>query len=183
MRVTYTRVSLLIVSLVLIGCFGCGMQQGRYTVTGNTYRAFAERVGGIDIVDGVANTPLDTTDAGSPDLLYITIAGPRLHLHGTSINRTDGRIISVFDFSWNSELGSLGSSMQWNRETDIVSIGKREFDRQKGNSFLITIDSHGVCEARQVSNFVTHCSFQEVLKRTREQTPNDNPIHSSELAK
>jgi hypothetical protein len=156
------------------------MQRERCQVAGHIYRGFTEPIGGIEIVDGFGNDPLNPTETVSQELLYSIITEPRLDLPGPSSQSSDGTITSTLDFIWTSE---LGCSILWNRKTDIVSIGNRDFDRQKGNTFLIAIASGGGNETRQLKGLITHCSFQQPLERAREQLPNDSRIHSAELAK
>jgi hypothetical protein len=173
--------ALWIASLLFLGCAGCGVHQGRYTVTGETFNAFENRVGGIAIVDGFGIAPT-TADVESQDLLYIVIVGSTIEWRGPSIDQNDRGIISVFNFSWTTDEGNLASSIEWNRNTDSVAIGKQEFDRQKGNEFLVTIDSGGF-KSQQMTNFSTHYSFQQVLENAQNQTMVENPIHSAQLSK
>jgi hypothetical protein len=175
--------SLLLLSLIFLNGAGCGMQRGRYVVMGTTYRAFSGQVGGIDVIDGVGATPLNTADTDYGDLLYIIIIGPRIGLHGSSIGSNDGIYVSTFDYSWDADTESLSASIQWDRQTDKIVVGKKVFDRQKGNMLVIQFDNNGKSVARQFTGLIPHANFQQVLKRACEQLPNDDLIQSAKLAK
>jgi hypothetical protein len=167
--------------LLLLGIVGCDVQRGRFSVTSNSFSAFSSNIGGIDIVNGFGAKPFNTTDTDEQNLLYILIVGPSVQTHGSSSASGFEKYVTTLDYSWNAEKSAFAVSIHWNRKTDIVVIGKQEFDREKGNVFVVRLDANSEMTSQQLTNLGSHDSFSEALKHIQQQLPNDQLINSLKL--
>jgi len=169
--------------ILLLGVVGCDVQRGRFSTMGNSYCTFLSNIGGIDIVDGFGAKPANTTNTDEQNLLYILIVGPSVEVHGSSSHSSNDKYFTTLDYSWNTEKSPFAVSIRWNRQTDVVAMGKREFIRAKGNVFVVRLDAGGEIASQQLANLGSHESFSEVLKHIQQQLPNDQLISSLRLYK
>jgi len=170
---------LLVVALVVVGC---GVQRGRFVTTEVIGNPFLSPIGIIDIVDGYETKPAhDTGILNEQHLLYILIITPVIQGHGSSGNSDFGKYITTLSHTWNTDKGTLTVSIPWNRQTDIVTIGKQEFVREKGDVFVVRLDANGNISGQQFASLGSHIRYQDVLKYVQQQLPNDELISSVKL--
>jgi hypothetical protein len=169
--------------VVVLTIMGCNAQRGRFSVTSQTYHDFSSNNGGIDVVQGFGSKPINTTDTGDENLLYLVIIGPNVQVHGSGSSADNEEYLTTLDYSWTTEKGELAVSTRWNRQTDIVSIGKKEFDREKSNLFIVRCETGRDMACQQLANLGPHVAFQGVLESIRKQLPNDKLITELTLFK
>jgi hypothetical protein len=175
------------ISLFLIlslGMIGCGVQGGRFTTTGSESNALAPNVGCIDIITGLNKKQADETGlSDEQNLLYILIITSGIQEHGSSGSNDYGRFVTTLNHSWNTDKGTFAVSIPWNRETDMVTIGKQEFLREKGNVFVVKLNAAGEIVSQQFASLGSHSNFQQMLDYIHQQLPNDKLISSVKLYK
>lgn len=170
--------------VLALGVVGCGVQRGRFVTTGDTGNPFLSPVGGIDIVDGYETKPAHETGIlNEQHLLYILTITPFVQEHGSSGDSDFGRYITTLSQAWNTEKGAQTVSISWNRQTDTVTIGKQEFIREKGNVFIVRLNTNGEISGQQLADLGPHVRYQDVLKYIQQQLPNDELISSVKLYK
>jgi hypothetical protein len=175
-------VSLIVV--VVLGVIGCGVQRGRFVTTGDTGNPFLSPVGGIDIVDGYETKPAHETGIlNEQHLLYVLIITSAVQEHGSHSSIDFGKYVTTLSYAWNTEKGVLAVSIPWNRQTDIVTIGKQEFIREKGNVFVARLNANGELSGQQFASPGLHVRYQDVLKYIQQQLPNDKLLSSVKLYK
>ena len=167
----------LLLLVVVLGVVGCGIQHGRFVTTGSTSNALLSPVGSIDIIDGYESKPAhDTGNLNEQHLLYILIVTSAVQEHGSSSHDDYAKYVTTLNHTWNTEKGTLTVSIPWNRQTDIVTIGKQEFVREKGDVFIVRVDANGEMSGQQFASLGSHIRYQDVLKYVQQQLPNDELI-------
>jgi hypothetical protein len=170
---------ILLLSVIMLGVVGCDVQHGRFSSSSERSEAFLSHIGCIDIVSGYDND----VPGDEQDLLYILIVHPTVQAHSSSSSSDNGRYITTLNQSWETEKGTISVKVQWDRQSDIVSIGKDGFAREKGNVFVVRPDASGEMAAQQLASLGAHAGFQEVLQNIQGQLPNDGLIASLKLYK
>lgn len=176
-----------IVPLFLVAALvitGCGVQRGRFVTTSYMSNAFSSPVGSIDIVDGYETKPAhDAGDINDQHLLYAMFVTPCLQEHGSSGRSNFGEYVTTINHTWNTEKGNLTVSISWNRQTDIVTIAKQDFAREKGDVFVVRLNASGEISGQQFMSLDAHIRCQDVLQYIQQQLPNDELISSVKLYK
>lgn len=170
--------------LIALGIIGCGVQRGRYVTTGDSINPLLSPVGSIDIVDGYESKPAHETGMmNDQHLLYLFIITSGTQEHGSSSSSDYGKYITTLSHTWNTEKGILSVSTHWDRQADIVSVGKSEFNRAKGNVFVVRFSTNGEVSGQQLGNIGAHANCREVLNYVQQQLPDDAAISSVHLYK
>ena len=167
-----------VIFLLALAISGCDVQRGRFVTTGSRSTALAQ-VGLIDIVEGYSNDK----DALSQDLIYVLVVCPDVKVHGSGSGTDMGKYSTAFNYSWDAESGKISIQVQWNRDSDIVSIGDKNFARDSGNVFVVQREASGEIVGRQLPSLGTHTSFPEVLRHVQQHLTNDQFITSLKLYK
>jgi len=169
---------------LVLGVFGCGVQGGRFVTTGSRSNALSSKAGCIDIVAGHEIKQTEETGiANEQNLLYVLIITAGLQEYGSSSSNDYGKYVTTLNHTWNTDKGVFSISIPWNRQTDTVTIGNREFIRANGNAFLVRIDANAQITAQQMRSLGSHVSFQKALEDICQQVPNDESITSLKLQK
>ena len=159
---------------------GCNVQHGRYVTTSCDSNSFLSPVGSIDIVDGYERA---AGVLNEQHLLYILIVVPGVQENGSGSRDDYGKYVTTLSHSWNTVKGTLAVSILWNRQTDIVIVGKQEFIRAKGDVFVVRLNPTGEVLGQQFANLGSHARYQDVLQYIQLQLPNDGLIASIKLYK
>jgi hypothetical protein len=170
--------------LILLGVLvvGCDRQGGKFVATSSHSRGLQFPVGSIDIVQGYERKP--TTDEGNQNeqnLLYVFILTSATNASASSSHDDFGKYVTTLSHSWITEHEGIAVSVSWNRETDIVTIGKSEFIREQGNVFVVRVDTGGETSSKQLKSLGAHISHQQVLEYVQHQLPSDRLISSAKL--
>ncbi len=172
----------LLFCLILLGVAGCDAQRGKFVTTSGNSNEFSFPVGSIDIISGYEKKPTkDGGDLNEQNLLYVVILTPATNAHSSTSQNDYGKYVTTLTHSWNTEKGSFAVSIPWNRETDVVTIGKKEFVREQGNVFVVRLDTDGKISTRQLSSLRAHVHFQKVLEYVQQQLLDDKLISSVKL--
>jgi hypothetical protein len=168
----------IITCLLALLITGCDAQRGRFTTTGDRSTALSQ-VGLVDIVEGYPNN----NDALSQNLMYVLVVCPNVKAHGSSSDIKMEKYLTVLNYSWNVESGSISIQVPWNRDSDTVFIGDKSFVRGKGNVFVVRREASGKIAGQQLSSLGMHAAFPEVLHHVQQELTNDKLIASLELNK
>jgi len=172
-----------IICAVSLTIMGCGAQRGRFGVTTETGCSFSTNIGGVYILQGSGSKPINTTDTDDGNLLYLVIIGPIIRVHGSASRFDSEKYLTKLDYSWETEKGELTVSIHWDRQRDIISIGKKEFSREKSNLFIVRFEPGRDAECQQLTNLDPHVACQGVLESIHGQLPNDKTISALTLFK
>ena len=110
------------------------------------------------------------------NLIYLLIVCPHLKVveHGTG--STHGvRVNSYYSF-WKSAGGEVSISLDWNKRTDKVIIGKEQFNRKVGNVFVVVRQPTGNIMTRQLSGLGSNADASAALTFIKNQIANDAVI-------
>jgi hypothetical protein len=174
MRKTTTLVLAAAVAIV-----GCDVQHGRFVTTGATSYSLSSPVGTVDFIDGYETRPAHETGIlNEQHLLYILIVTPGTQEHGSSSSDDYGKYITTVRHTWNTEKGTFSVSIPWNRQSDIVTVGKQDFVRGKGDVFLVRFDANGEPFGQQFASLGPHIRYQDVLQNIQQQLTNDQVVAS-----
>jgi hypothetical protein len=135
------NVAFLLLSLVALGLVGCGQQRGRFSTSTDRARGFSSHVGYIQIVSGNRLGLLGINKGDEEDLLYLLVVCPRTKSHGSSSGADYGKYVTTLSHSWQTEAGTISVDVRWDRSTDVVSLGTEEFVREKGNFFVVRLET------------------------------------------
>lgn len=121
--------------ILLLAFMGCdGSQKGKFAVgsTGSVYLepSFAH----LNFFRGTRN-PID----GSPEslLLAVIVVAPGFESTGNKDQYSSATYVTSSKTTYEGPAGKLETGFKWNRETDMVTINKKEFKRENGNVFVI----------------------------------------------
>jgi hypothetical protein len=175
----------LFVAFIIVGC---DFQRGQFITEGGRSQALAPIVGCIDIISGHASKRSNTTDIDEQNLLYVVTLCPDVQRHDTGniaeASTSDyGQFVTTLNHTWDTSSGEIAVAVQWDRQTDTISIGKQEFIRENGNLFIVRCKPSGERVCQQLASLGPHDGFQEVLQSIRKQSPNDQLITSLTLLK
>jgi len=136
---------------------GCGAQGGRFVTTGCQSNAITPNSGCIDIIAGY-ETKQTNAEAGysEQNLLYVIFITAAFQDHGSSSSDDYGKYVTTLVRAWTTDTGTLSASVLWNRQTDVITVGGREFDRTKGNVFIVKIDRDNKIEGEQSGELGPH---------------------------
>jgi len=157
---------------------GCDAQRGHFSTTGDRSTSLSQ-VGLVDIVEGHSNDK----DAPSQDLMYVLVVCPGVEAHGSSSGIKMEQYLTILNYSWNTGSSGISVQVQWNRDSDIVSIGDKSFARDKGNVFVVRREAGGKIAGQQLSSLGMHAAFPEVLRHAQQELTNDQLIASLKLNK
>jgi hypothetical protein len=166
--------------VVMLWSAGCDVQRGRFVATGVTSYPLQSPVGSIDIVDGHERKADLISDE---HLLYILIITPAAQEQGAGGSNTYGKYVTTLNHSWRTEKSTFSASISWDRQADIVTIGKQQFNRSNGNVFVAHLDADGEISGQQLASIESHSNCQKVLQYIQQQQPNDKVISSIQLYK
>ena len=83
--------------------------------------------------------------------------------------------------TWESTNGEIAVSIQWDRRTDTIVVGKESFDREKGNVFVVRADAQEPINTLQLASLGPQAGFQQLLDYVQRQLPNDQLLKSLKL--
>jgi hypothetical protein len=169
--------------ILLLGIVGCGVQRGRFVTTSNEENPLLDPIGCIDIIDGYEKQPDHEADALSSHLLFMLIVTPGVQEHGSSSSSDFGEYVTTENYSWNTDKGTFSVSIPWNRQTDVVTVGKQDFIRKDGDVFIIRINENGEISGQQLPSLIGPARSEEVLKYIQKQLPEDKMVASIKLNK
>jgi hypothetical protein len=162
---------LLLITLALILC-SCGLQLGKYTVSGSGFNVLEPGFGIIAMVHGrpfAASTPDQT-------LLCIIALCPDLKTGpGGDSSSSAWTFTSSARYSWPTQSGKLTFGYSWNRATDKVEIADSHFSRAAGNVYVARCDGGGGWRVQQLSA-VTALDAREALREIQQKLPEDRYI-------
>jgi hypothetical protein len=122
---------------LLIALMGCdGSQRGKFVVgsTGSVY--LDPSLAHLNFFRGTRN-PID--DSAESLLLAIIIVAPGFESSGNKNQYSSENYITSSKTEYEGPNGKLETSFKWNRETDLVTINKKEFKRADGNVFVMKL--------------------------------------------
>jgi hypothetical protein len=162
---------------------GCNVQHGRFSTSTVRGAALSPYPGEIDIVSGASLTPIHSERGDEQNLLYIIFVSPGVETHGSSSSDDFGTYVTTLNRGWNTTNGSISVTAKWDRQADTVSVAKQEYNREKGNVFIVRCKGSGEISSQQLGSLGPHTGCQEVLQYIRQQLPNDQMIISLTLSK
>jgi hypothetical protein len=167
-----------IIFLLALAIIGCDVQRGRFVTKGGRSAALSQ-VGLVDIVEGYSNDK----DSLFQDLIYVLVICPDVKVHGSGSGIDMEKYVTTLNYSWDAESGKISIQVRWNRDSDIVTIGDKKFDRDKGNVFIVRRQTNGEIVGQQLPSLGTHAAFSEVLRHVQQQLTNDQFIASLKMYK
>jgi hypothetical protein len=155
-----------------------GAQEGKYANSGNREAAVLPGVGLILIARGAALR--DSAVVGREEnLLYVLAVCPGLEGGSTGGGSNVGRVTSEYWYRWSTSAGEISLAFSWNRVTDTVHIADREYDRGRGNTFVVRRDAAtGAWSAHQLSSIGPQLGPPDALRQIQSQL-SDDPVISS----
>ena len=115
-------------------------------------------------------------------LLYLLIITPGVQEHASSSSDDFGKYVTTLNHSWDTDKGAFSVSIPWNRQTDVVTIGKQDFLREKGNVFVVCLNLGGKIVGQQLTSLGAHSNFIELLDSVRKQLPKEELFSSLKLS-
>ena len=159
---------------VALALSGCGLQLGKYTVSGSTFDLLEPEFGMIAIDRGTR------WGAASPDQNLVCIValcpGAKIRPPSDSWN-SNWMFTSSSGYSWTTEDRKVNFSYSWNRLSDNIDIAGSHFNRFAGNAFVARCDAQGEWRVQQISS-VTAVDPHDALRQIQRQLPDDSYIAS-----
>ena len=174
---------LLLCVIMVLGGVGCGIQRGRFKVTGSRFSEFSSPIGGVGIIKGFVSTSINTSDNSEQDLLYVLLIGSSVGSRKVNVASTNESSITTLDYSWTTKDGLLRAIVSWNRQTDEIVINNYRFSRENGNFLVITLNIGDRLTACQLPNLGLHDNPQHVLEEARKRLPDDALLKAAQMAK
>src|SRR5690606_15322062 len=81
--------------------------------------------------------PID--DSAESLLLAIIVVAPGFDSSGNKNQYSSGTYVTSSKTTYEGLTGKLETSFKWNRETDLVTVNKKEFKRAEGNVFVMKL--------------------------------------------
>ena len=79
---------------------------------------------------------------------------------------------------WKTPTNLWTTSLTWDRRTDVVSSGGRDFPRSNGNVFVFTRDASGQAVCRQLPTLGPAAGCQETISHIRRYLPEDRFVEA-----
>ena len=158
---------------LLLALMGCdGSQRGKFAVgsTSSVYLepSFAE----LTFFRGTRN-PID----GSAEslLLAVVVVAPGFESTGNKDQHSSATYVTSSKITYEGPTGKMEAGYKWNRETDLVTINKKEFKRGEGNVFVMKLANPKDMETQciQVPGNIDGNSASEILEAVRKNLSND----------
>ena len=132
------RIGLIILFLVVLMFSGCAdsAQRGSFAVTNSEWYALAGSTGSVAILQGTPLGPDGQPNGPVRPLVYWFMICPGLDAKGSSHESDDSGYKSVRKQTWLAAPNDVSLKFEWNRRTDIVDVGGKQFDRSRGNIFV-----------------------------------------------
>ena len=122
---------------LLIAFMGCdGSQKGKFAVasTGSVY--LEPSLAHLNFFRGTRNPIADSAESL---LLAVIVVAPGFGSTGSKNQYSSGTYVTSSKTTYEAPTGKLDVSFKWNRESDLVTINKKEFKRGDGNVFVMKI--------------------------------------------
>lgn len=142
------RLALLI--LLVSGCSG-RHQQGKYAVSSTEVKRLESQPGYAVAYRG---SHLDREGGPMGDqqtLLTVALLSPKVGMEQFNAEHTHGETVSVSVLRWRT-IDEQFVRVEWNRSTDVLSVGNQQFDRSKGSFMLIIPSPEDGLVCLQVAN-------------------------------
>lgn len=151
---------------------GCGVQLGKYTSSGSFFDPLEPDFGIISIDRGAAVLSSSETNE---NLIAVILWCPGIKTRRPSgSSQMNGAFVTTRRFWWTTESGRLDFAYSWNRISDEISIAGRQFDRIRGNGFLVLRDRSDDWSVRQISDIPPRDDARGVLRAFQRKMPNDD---------
>jgi hypothetical protein len=154
-----------------------GSQKGRFSGSGGATLCSGYHAQ-ISVVRGEALSPEGhvTADTPTQNLLYILTGFPNASL--SSSGGEDAHFISTRSCTWSTPTNSITASLSWDRRTDVVSSGGRDYRRSKGDVFVFTQDASGRIVCRQLPTLGPTADCSAAVRHIRRYLAEDRFVAS-----
>ena len=158
-------------------CSEDGSQKGRFSGSGGATLCSGYHAQ-ISVVRGEALSPDGHVTAETPtqNLLYILTGFPQANLSSSS--GEDAQFISTRSCTWTTSTNSNTASLSWDRRTDVVSSGERDFRRSRGDVFVFTQDASGRIVCQQLPTLGPTADCSAAVRHVRRHLSDDRFVAS-----
>ena len=158
---------------LLLAFIGCdGSQRGKFVVGSSGSVRLEPSFAQLTCIRGTSN-PSD----GSAEslLLAVVVVAPGFESTGSKDQYSSATYVTSSKSTYEGPTGKLETSYKWNRETDLVTINKKEFKRGDGNVFLMKFASPQNKESQcvQVPGTIDCQTASEILEEVRKNSSKD----------
>ena len=154
-----------------------GAQKGRFSGSGGATLCSGYHAQ-VSVVRGEALSPEGYVTAETPtqNLLYILTGFPQASL--SSSDGANADFISTRSCTWSTATNSITASLSWDRRTDVVSSGGRDYRRSKGDVFVFIQDASGRIVCRQLPTLGPTADCPAVVRHIRHYLAEDRFVAS-----
>ena len=157
----------------LICTLGCGVQRGDYVVNSTSTVALLSSDGYFSEFSG---HPTDDHTESSTPLLYFVELVDRVDTTGVTTSSGHGTYHSTLDHTWTTAHGDMKIALDWNRSSDVVTIGTDSYDRSDGVVFLARANADGTIETHQIRMDNTSPTRDDVLAMIQNHFADDDVL-------
>jgi hypothetical protein len=166
--------------LVALLC-GCGRQKFIAPSAGGV--GLASHNGFFWIVPGNALLNNGTTMGPKENLLYVLIVCPGLAAGERGNGTAFGQRYNTYRSFWGTCTGEVSVAVTWDKRADRVTIGKQQFSRDVGNTFVVIRQGTGSLRITQLPSAGPDADANAAFKHIQQHMTNDPLIATVELAK
>ena len=174
----------LCLGLLLLAVFsGCDTGSSeKFIAPGDKGFGLASHNGSLLIVPGSPLLDNGRTMGPQENLLYLLVVCPGLAANASG-NLTDfGQRSNTYIWQWETSKGQVSVRASWDKRKDEVSIGKQQFDRNAGSTFVIIRQSDGKLMVTQLPSPGPDADAKIALSFIQKHMTNDAEIASVRLA-
>ncbi|TWT55151.1 hypothetical protein Pla22_28050 [Rubripirellula amarantea] len=149
------------------------MQRGDYAVNSTSTVAVLNSDGYFTVFSG---HPIDNYSEPSAPLLYLVELVDRVDTSTVTTSSSHGTYHSTLDHTWTTAHGDMQISLDWNRSSDVVTIGSDSYDRSVGMLFLARANADGTIATHQIRTEKPSPTQDEVLATIRQRFTDDDVL-------
>jgi hypothetical protein len=151
---------LLVLALLLSGC---NQQRGNFIVTSRKSSDWRNAGGGCEMLFGYSDKDRKNTVL----LLAYVMIDQNADSKKRNFNGDDGIFVSATNISYNGDGPTFHVGSGWNRNSNVVVVDDKEFDRMRGNVFVI-LRAEGRTNKMQVPGNCSAEAPSELLEYVRD---------------
>jgi hypothetical protein len=167
--------------VLFLGLCGCDIGTEKFIAPGAGGVGLASHNGLFWIIPGYALHNNGTNMGSKENLLYVLVVCPELYAnsHGDGVNF--GQRYNTYRAFWGTRTGDVTVAVTWDKRADKVKIGKQQFSRDLGNTFVVVRQPPGELRVTQLPSAGPDADAEAALRHIQLHMTNDALVSSVEL--